>query len=70
MLAMSVNSAFCLGAIVLAFFMRVVLLRANKRLRNGETTVAQEMKGESQAEVPGLEEGKRTTRREDFRFIA
>ncbi|CAG8264862.1 unnamed protein product [Penicillium salamii] len=69
-LAMSVNSAFCLGAILLTIFMRIILLRANKRLRNGETTVAQEMKGESQAEVPGLEESERETRREDFRFIA
>ncbi|CAI7627156.1 unnamed protein product [Penicillium manginii] len=69
-LAMSVNSAFCLGAIALTSFMRLVLLRANKRLKNGETTVAQEMKGESQAEVPGLEESERTTRRENFRFIA
>jgi hypothetical protein len=67
---MSVNSAFCLGAIALTSFMRLVLLRANKRLKNGETTVAQEMKGESQAEVPGLEESERTTRRENFRFIA
>jgi hypothetical protein len=50
--------------------MRIILLRANKRLRNGETTVAQEMKGKSQAEVPGLEESERETRREDFRFIA
>lgn len=67
---MSVNSAFCLGAILLALFMRMVLLRANKRLKNGQTTVAQEMKGESQAEVPGIDEDERVTRRQDFRFVA
>ena len=67
---MSVNSAFCLGAILLALFMRMVLLRANKRLKTGQTTVAQEMKGESQAEVPGIDEDERVTRRQDFRFIA
>lgn len=67
---MSVNSAFCLGAILLALFMRMVLLRANKRLKAGQTTVAQEMKGESQAEVPGIDEDERVTRRQDFRFIA
>lgn len=45
-MAMSANSAFCLAAIILALFMRIVLLRANKRLARGETAVTQEMKGE------------------------
>ncbi|OOQ81915.1 MFS transporter [Penicillium brasilianum] len=69
-LAMSANSAFCLVAIALVLFMRMVLLRANKRLDSGETTVGQEMKGESQASVPGVEGEEQIARREEFRFIA
>lgn len=61
---------FCLGAILLALFMRIMLLRANERLRNGETTVAHELKGESQAEMPGVGEDERLERRENLRFIA
>jgi predicted thioesterase len=67
---MSANSAFCLVAILLVLFMRTVLLRANKRLDAGETTVGQEMKGESQASAPGIEDEEQIARREDFRFIA
>lgn len=67
---MSVNAAFSLAVIILTLFMRTVLLRANKRLARGETTVEQEMKGGSQAMVPGITEEERAIRREDFRFIA
>ncbi|GAB1196601.1 hypothetical protein APSETT444_005874 [Aspergillus pseudonomiae] len=69
-LAMSVNAAFSLAVIILTLFMRMVLLRANKRLTRGETTVEQEMKGGSQAQVLGVTEEERATRREEFRFIA
>lgn len=69
-MAMSANSAFCLAAIILAFSMRIVLLRANKRLARGETTVTQEMKGESQAGVGGMAEDERLVMKEGFRFVA
>ncbi|KAJ6012643.1 hypothetical protein N7522_002998 [Penicillium canescens] len=69
-MAMSTNAAFSLAAILLALFMRSVLLRANKRLRNGETTVAEEMKGHSQAEISGLSQNERQAYQEEFRFIA
>ncbi|KAL3462654.1 major facilitator superfamily domain-containing protein [Aspergillus heterothallicus] len=68
-LAMSANSGFSLGVIVLALFMRRVLLRANRRLETGETTVAQEMRGESQRAIAGLSEEERAARREGFRYI-
>lgn len=67
---MSVNAAFSLAVIILTSFMRVVLLRANKRLSRGESTVEQEMKGGSQAAVLGVTEEERAIRREEFRFIA
>jgi hypothetical protein len=67
---MSANSGFSLGVIVLALFMRIVLLRANKRLERGETTVAQEMRGESQREITGMSEEERVARRKGFRYIA
>ncbi|KAE8137407.1 major facilitator superfamily domain-containing protein [Aspergillus pseudotamarii] len=69
-LAMSVNAAFSLAVIILTLFMRIVLLRTNKRLARGETTVEQEMKGGSQAELLGVTEEECATRREEFRFIA
>ncbi|GFN21282.1 MFS transporter [Aspergillus tubingensis] len=69
-LAMSVNTAFCVVAIVLCLLMRVILLRANRRLDAGQTTVAQEMKGESQARDPEVAENEEIVRRDDFRFIA
>ncbi|KAL4894013.1 major facilitator superfamily domain-containing protein [Aspergillus ambiguus] len=69
-IAMAANSAFSLTAITLALFMRFVLLRANARLANGKTTVAEEMRGESQAEVKGLTEEERQGRKEEFRYIA
>lgn len=67
---MSVNTAFCVVAIVLCLLMRVILLRANRRLDAGQTTVAQEMKGESQARDPEVAENEEIVRRDDFRFIA
>lgn len=67
---MSVNTAFCVVAIGLCLLMRMILLRANRRLDAGQTTVAQEMKGESQASDPEMAEGEDSVRRDDFRFIA
>ena len=50
--------------------MRVVLLRANKRLDAGETTVGYEMKAERQTNISGITDEEQATRREEFRFIA
>lgn len=49
--------------------MRIVLLRANKRLARGETIVTQK-KGESQAGIGGTTEDERLVMREGFRFVA
>ncbi|TEA20687.1 putative transporter [Colletotrichum sidae] len=67
-LAMSVNSAFAFGTIVLAFVMRVVLQRANKKLESG-VDVAEVMKGESQAQVVGVSEEDREANRARFRYV-
>ncbi|RDW64563.1 uncharacterized protein DSM5745_09974 [Aspergillus mulundensis] len=69
-IAMAANSAFSLAVIVLALCMRFILLRANKRLERGETTVSEEMRGQSQMEIAGLSEEERVARREGFRYIA
>lgn len=70
MIAMSANSAFSLGVIVLSLFMRAILLRANKRLERGESSVTEEMRGQSQREIAGVSEEERVARREGFRYIA
>ncbi|VUC25970.1 unnamed protein product [Clonostachys rosea] len=67
-LAMSVNSAFALGTIILALVMRIVLQRANKKLDSG-ADVADVMKGEAQAEISGVTEEERQAQRAAFRFI-
>jgi hypothetical protein len=67
-LAMTVNSAFALGTILLAFFMRIVLQRANKKLDAG-ADVAEVMKGEAQSKIAGLTEEDRQARRAAFRYI-
>ncbi|KAK1142327.1 hypothetical protein N8T08_007878 [Aspergillus melleus] len=69
-LAMSANSGFTFAAICLTLFIRLVLLRANKRLAGGTSTVAEEMKGQSQAEIAGLTDEERLARREEFRYVA
>lgn len=68
--AMAANSAFSLGAILLAIFMRFVLLRANRRIERGESTVTEEMRGQSQREIAGVSDEERVARREGFRYIA
>jgi len=50
--------------------MRIVPLRANKRLARGETTVTQEMRGESQTGIGGMAEGEGLAMREVFLFVA
>ena len=67
---MSVNAAFCVVAIVLTVIMRNVLVRANKRLELGETTVAEEMRGHSHSQISGLTEEERMVYEEGFRYIA
>lgn len=66
-LAMSVNSGFALGAIILATAMRIILQRANKKLESG-ADVADIMKGEAQAQIEGLSEEDRAARRAAFRY--
>lgn len=68
-LAMSVNSAFALVVIILAGFMRMVLLRTNKKLDQG-ADVADVMKGEAQAKVQGLSQDEAHARKQAFRYIA
>ncbi|KAK2736385.1 major facilitator superfamily transporter [Colletotrichum kahawae] len=67
-LAMSVNSAFALGTIILALAMRIILQRANKKLDSG-ADVAEVMKGESQAQVVGISEEDREASRARFRYV-
>ncbi|KAJ0337656.1 hypothetical protein COL922a_006550 [Colletotrichum nupharicola] len=67
-LAMSVNSAFALGTIILALAMRIILQRANKKLDSG-VDVAEIMKGESQAQVIGISEEDREANRARFRYV-
>ncbi|KAJ3955800.1 hypothetical protein N0V92_007673 [Colletotrichum tropicale] len=67
-LAMSVNSAFALGTIILALAMRIILQRANKKLESG-ADVAEVMKGESQAQVIGISEEDREANRARFRYV-
>ncbi|KAJ0346548.1 hypothetical protein KNSL1_007405 [Colletotrichum chrysophilum] len=67
-LAMSVNSAFALGTIILALAMRIILQRANKKLDSG-ADVAEVMKGESQAQVVGISEEDREANRARFRYV-
>lgn len=68
-LAMSVNSGFAVGGILLALFMRLVLLRENKRLDAGED-VSGVMKGQVAKEIEGISEEERVERRTAFRYIA
>lgn len=67
--AMSVNSAFALAAILLALFMRFTLQRANKELAAG-ADVGAVMKGQAQAEISGVSEEERLARKHNFRYIA
>ncbi|KAL4750666.1 major facilitator superfamily domain-containing protein [Aspergillus terricola var. indicus] len=69
-IAMAANSAFSLMVIILALCMRIILLRANRRLERGETTVTEEMRGRGQVEIAGVSEEERVARREGFRYIA
>lgn len=68
-LAMSVNCGFALGGILLALFMRIILLRENKRLERGED-VSNVMKGAVAKEIEGISEEERVERRTAFRYIA
>ncbi|EXJ93823.1 hypothetical protein A1O1_02216 [Capronia coronata CBS 617.96] len=67
-IAMSVNSASVLGAIILALVMRVILQRANKRLEcsTGPEAV---MDSEAQAEIAGFSTQERQEARRRFRYI-
>jgi hypothetical protein len=67
---MAANSAFSLVVIILALCMRIILLRANRRLERGETTVMEEIRGQSQMEIAGVSEDERVALREGFRYIA
>lgn len=67
-LAMSVNSAFALAAILITLLMRVILQRANKKLEQGED-VSRVMKGEAHAEIAGLSAAEQLERKQAFRYI-
>ncbi|KAK1449570.1 pantothenate transporter liz1 [Colletotrichum melonis] len=67
-LAMSVNSGFALGTILLALLMRIVLQRANKKLDAG-AEVAEVMKGESHAQIAGMTEEDQQRSRATFRYV-
>ncbi|KAF5005261.1 hypothetical protein FDECE_8247 [Fusarium decemcellulare] len=67
-LAMSVNSGFALGTIILALVMRIILQRANKKLDSG-AEVSEVMKGESHAQVAGMTEEEQHDSRAAFRFV-
>ncbi|OAA57589.1 MFS transporter [Niveomyces insectorum RCEF 264] len=67
-LAMSMNCGFALGCMGLAFFMRLVLQRANKRLDAGEN-INSVMVGQAQAEVEGISAEEREARKAAFRYI-
>lgn len=69
-MAMSSNAAFSVVAILLTLFLRYVLLRANKRLESGQSTVAEEMKGQSQKAISGLTDEERAAYQEEFRYVA
>ena len=66
---MSVNSTFALIVIVLAGLMRMILLRANKKLDQG-ADVARVMKGEAQTKVQGVSQDEAIARKQGFRYIA
>lgn len=68
-LAMSVNSAFALVVIILAGVMRMVLLRANKKLEQG-ANVAEVMKGEAQSKVQWLSQDEARASKQAFRYVA
>lgn len=69
-IAMATNSGFALLAILLAYFMRRVLLSANKKLAMGDSVVSEVMVGQARAEIQGISEEERRNRREGFRYIA
>jgi hypothetical protein len=68
-LAMSVNSAFDLLAILTAPSIQFVLQRANKKLDASMMAVADVMKGEAEAEIKGVTEEERISRKESFRPV-
>lgn len=66
---MSVNSAFALASIMLALTMRMILLRANKKIAQG-ADIADVMKGESKTEVRGISDEERLARKGGFKYVA
>lgn len=69
-IAMATNSGFALLAILLALFMRMVLLNSNRKLAAGDSAVHEVMVGEARAEIQGITEEERRNRKEAFRYIA
>lgn len=66
---MSANSAFALVIIVLAGFMRMVLINAIKKLDQG-TDISRVMKGEAQTKIHGVSQDEAHARKQAFRDIA
>ncbi|EHY55003.1 MFS-type transporter efuF [Exophiala dermatitidis] len=67
-IAMSVNSATALGAISLAFTMRVILQRANKKL-DADSNVEEAMSSEASFAIEGIPEDERQAARRSFRYV-
>lgn len=68
-MAMSLNSAFAVAGIVLAVFMRVILVQANKKIAAGGD-VAQVMRGSAEHEIEGISDEERLARKQGFRYVA
>lgn len=68
-MAISLNSASAVMGILFAISMRMVLLRANKKIAMGGD-VAQVMRGTAEQEIEGLTDEERLARKQDFRYVA
>jgi hypothetical protein len=66
---MATNAAFALIAII-PVIMRIILLRANKRLEAGSEDVGTVMIGATTEEIKGISAAERAERKYGFRYIA
>lgn len=67
---MATNAAFALVAILLTILMRIILVRANKKLASGTEDVAAVMVGQATEEIKGISAVERLERKQAFRYIA
>jgi hypothetical protein len=66
---MSVNAGMAVLACLGALAMRVILLRANKKIMSG-AVLEKVMGGAADAEIAGLSAEEREARKQEFRYIA